>query len=335
MEKDTFSIENDREPAAGKSQCLCPLASIPADVWRNLLHVPFRRRHPWIFWLLAILIIALAVIFASRWFADDDDLAVEDCLALVRVQGPIMNAEPTLEWIRKLENTPQVKGVLVRVDSPGGGAAASQEIYAGLARLSQRMPIAVSMGSMAASGGYMLSMAGHRIFANPSTVTGSIGVRMDIPQLQGLFDKIGVGQETLVTAPFKDAASYLHPLTPQDRAYLQGVIENMHAQFVDIVAKGRKMEREKAAQLANGKIYTGQEALALGLIDALGGYDDALNWLAAKTGLPPERKLLKKRKKTDSLLAALFSQEGELEKAATGLLEVLGGKAGQPSFLYQ
>ena len=96
------------------------------------------------------------------------------------------------------------------------------------------------MGSTAASGGLMMAMAGHRIFANPSTVTGSIGVRMDIPQIQDLMSKLGIGQETLVTAPFKDAASYRKPLTPQDRAYLQGVIMDMHRQFVEIVAKGAK-----------------------------------------------------------------------------------------------
>ena len=193
------------------------------------------------------------------------------------------------------------------------------------------------MGSMAASGGLMVSMAGGRIFANPSTVTGSIGVRMDIPQLQGLLGKIGVGQETLVTAPYKNAGSYLHPLSPEDRAYFEGVLKDMHEQFVDIVAKGRDMPRERAGGLASGKIFTGQEALKLGLVDELGGQDAALRWLAEQTGVPAERKLLTKPKENSWLADSLKSWFGlDLSALATmGGLNAAGSDWRTPVFLYQ
>ena len=314
----------------------CPLTHIPAAVWRDLVRPPFRKRHPVIFWGLCLLLLAGAAAL-GRFTA----LPVHgERLALVTVRGPILDPAPTLAWIRQLENDDKVRGVLLRVDSPGGGAAASQEIYAALERLSHKVPIVVSMGATAASGGLMVSMAGQRIFANPSTVTGSIGVRMDIPQLQGLMDKVGVGQETLVTAPYKDAGSYLHPLTPKDRAYFEHVLMDMHEQFVGIVARGRHMEREKAARLADGKIFTGQEAQGLGLVDAMGGEDAALDWLAEKTGVPATRPLLRRKEPArEALLQRLLGAAAE----ALGLADILGlgdaarlaGQGLGPAFLYQ
>ena len=211
---------------------------------------------------------------------------------LVRVTGPIMDIDAQLRWIDKLGRMPGVKGVLVRVDSPGGGAAASQELYEALARLGKDKPIAVSMGSTAASGGLMVSMAGTRVFANASTVTGSIGVRMDIPQIRGLLDKLGLGRQTLTTAPYKDAGSMLEPLTAEEKAYFQGVLKDMHEQFVDIVAQGRHMDRARAARLATGKIFTGREAVELGLVDELGGQQAAHRWLADVCKVPVDQPLL-------------------------------------------
>lgn len=310
---------------------ICPLAVLPKEAWERLTRRPFRKRHPLIFWSgLVLLLLALGL---SLCLWTDEDESPAERIALISVTGPIMDIAPTLEWIHKLNNNPAVKGALVRVDSPGGGAAASQELYAALARLARRVPVAVSMGSTAASGGLMVSMAGERIFANPSTVTGSIGVRMDIPQLQGLMGKLGIGQETLVTAPFKDAASYLKPLTAADRAYLDKVIMDMHEQFVAIVARGRKMTHEQAAELANGKIYTGQQAMALGLVDEMGGQTDALLWLADKTGIPARRPLLKKTVSKTKYLEKLLAYGKILGLELPGLLSG-NAVALQPAFSY-
>lgn len=324
MEKDEFEISKD-------NNChTCPFSRIPANFWMQLLKPPFRRRHPFIFWpgLLLCLLLCL-IIVRSLW--SDDEPGDSDCLALVNIQGPILDASSTLSWIRKLEENPAVKGIVLRVDSPGGGAAASQEIYAALERVKKTKPLVASMGATAASGGLMVSMAAEKIFANPSTVTGSIGVRMDIPQLQGLLSKIGVGQETLVTAPYKDAASYTHPLTPEGRAYLESVLENMHEQFVAIVAKGRNMPFDQAEKLANGKIFTGQEAQKLGLVDEMGGQYEAHQWLAQKTGIPFKQKLLTKPSQRKKLLETLLSSTLGLD--ISGLLQ--NNNLAQPAFLYQ
>lgn len=313
------------------------MAQIPVPVWKALLHRPFRKRHPFIFWIGAVAIALICLLLFSTDESGRSLFSGGERLALVTLRGPIMDVAPTLAWIRKIERDSNVKGVLLRVDSPGGGAAASQEVYDALARVAKKRPVVVSMGSMAASGGLMVSMAGKRIFANPSTVTGSIGVRMDIPQLQGLLGKIGVGQETLVTAPYKNAGSFLHPLSPQDRAYFEGVLKDMHEQFVDIVAQGREMPRERAAALANGKIFTGQEALKLGLVDEMGGQDAALRWLAEHSGVPASRKLLTRPKETSWLTDSLKAWFG-LDLAAMAALSGLNATGSgwrAPVFLYQ
>ena len=250
-------------------------------------------------------------------------------IALVSVSGPIMDPEPALEWIRKVERDPMIAGVLLRVDSPGGGAAASQEIYSAVRELARKKPVAVSMGSLAASGGLMVSMAGSRVFANASTVTGSIGVRMDIPQLQGLMGKIGVGQETITTAPYKDAGSYMRPLSTEQRDYFKKVLDDMHQQFVDIVADGRHMEHARAAALASGKIFTGREAVQLGLVDELGGQQTALAWLSEQCGVPAERKLVTRPKEGGWLPRSLKTMLG-VDLSALGSLS-----SSSPVFLYQ
>ncbi len=302
---------NEKTIAPGAGDCgTCPLAKIPAAVWKDILRRPFRKRHPWVFWIGCLALLGVCLSYFSMDEPGERIFGKSERIALVTVRGLIMDVSGDLAWIREIERKPWVKGVLLRVDSPGGGAAASQEVYDALAGLALKMPVAASMGSVAASGGLMVSMAAERIFANASTVTGSVGVRMDIPQLQGLFDKIGVGQETLVTAPYKNAGSYTRPLAPEERAYFEGVLADMHAQFIDIVAKGRGMPRERAQALANGKIFTGREAKDLGLVDELGGQEEAHHWLAEKSGVPYERGLLTRPKENHWIAEGLKSLLG-------------------------
>ena len=319
----------------------CPLSRVDEDMWRRIGEAiaprPFRKRHPFVFWGAMLAVLCLAVSGLARAVGDVDSQITEDCLALVAVRGPIADIAPTLDWLAKIEREPRVKGILLRVDSPGGGAAASQELYAALARVGKSKPIVVSMGSMAASGGLMVSMAGERVFANASTATGSIGVRMDIPQLQGLASKLGVGQETLTTARYKDAASVLHPLSDEGREYLNKVLADMHGQFVDIVARGRNISQEEAARLADGRIFTGREAKELGLVDELGGYGEAHRWLSAKTGVPMSTKLAKPKPKRDWMERALRSWTGIDLEAISRMGARIGARGWpeSPMFLYQ
>ena len=313
--------------SAAPQGCSCPLAQVPATVWKDLLRRPFRKRHPILFWgFVLLLLIGIGVLGAA---IGSNGFMSGQRMALVSVSGPIMDSESTLAWIRKVERDPMIAGVLLRVDSPGGGAAASQEIFTALQDLGRKKPLAVSMGSMAASGGLMVSMAGARVFANASTVTGSIGVRMDIPQLQVLMGKIGVGQETITTAPYKDAGSYMRPLNAEQREYFKKVLDDMHQQFVDIVADGRHMEHARAAALASGKIFTGKEAVQLGLVDELGGQQAALAWLSEQCGVPVERKLVTRPKEGGWLPRGLKTMLG-VDLSALGSFS-----SSSPVFLYQ
>lgn len=324
LEEEPRRVEKDSAPAAHcPGQALCPLSRIPESAWKELFRRPFRRRHPVIFW--GIVLVLLAGI-ATALLLDEDDLAGER-IALLEIRGPISDVRSHLEWLDKLSANPDVKGLLVRVDSPGGSAAASQELYEAVAALGKRMPVAVSMGSVAASGGLMVSMAGKRIFANAATVTGSIGVRMDIPQIRQLLDKIGVGQETLTTGPYKDAGSMLRPLTREEREYFEGLLKDMHDIFVAIVAEARNMPQAKAAELASGKVFTGREALRLGLVDELGTAGDARRWLAGQCGVPATRKLLQRPREDSWWRQPLQSLLQILLRADTT-------DAG-PAFLYQ
>lgn len=314
MNESTQQTENQATASGYASESkhfCCPFAALDPDFWKKIQKKPFRKRHPIIFWFAALLIAGWFFSQIISFFAIDGEDIGEPRLALVKIEGVIMDSLPTAQWIDKILSRGDAKGILVLVNSPGGGAAASQEIYFALKRAAAKIPVCVSMGSTAASGGLMVSLAGERIFAAPSTITGSIGVRMDIPQFQDLMSKIGIGQETLVTGPFKDAASYTHALTPEDRRYLLGVLENMHSQFVDLVSENRKITRDKAAALADGKIYTGQQALELGLIDELGSLHEAKVWLARKAGVPENGNLIEKPVKKRQLLNLL------LQKATT------------------
>ena len=222
------------------------LATVPDYVWKRIAKPSFFARHPILAVLLLLFVLGLAFGLGkgAGSGAGPDMVADEPSLALVAIKGPILDVTKELEWVDKIALEDNIRGVVLRVDSPGGGAAASQELYSALKRLAKSKPIVVSMGSTAASGGLMVSMAGERILANASTVTGSIGVRMDIPQVQKLMETIGIGKETLTTAPYKDAGSPLRPLTEKERAYLDAVLKDMHNQFVGIVAEGRKMTQE-------------------------------------------------------------------------------------------
>lgn len=272
-----------------------------AFVQAKLQARPFYKRHPWLSVFAGLLIL---FIFAGM-LIDDKDAPQSDCLALVNIRGMLLNVESDLAWLDKLKNTKEVKGVLVRIDSPGGGVGASQELYYAVKALSEKMPVAIYMGSVAASGGLMVAMAGNKIFANPLTITGSIGVRMDLPQVGEIMQKIGIGQETLTTGNYKDAGSPMRPLSDEHRAYFQELIQAMHEQFVEIIATGRKLDKESVQKMANGKVYTGQQALDLGLVDVLGSQDAALEWLAQECKIPATQPLFKKKDKTSWLMEQL------------------------------
>ena len=319
---------SDPATAGSTAPMAVPMALVEQLI-QALRPLPFRKRHPvlfWAFWLLCLLGVGSAV-YTSM--GDEQALVSEPRIAVVRIEGPILNTRPLLRWIERVQRDPNVEGVLLRVDSPGGGAAASQEVYEALKTLAGRKPMVASMGSVAASGGLMVAMAAPHVVANPSTVTGSIGVRMDLPQLQGLMGKLGVGQETLTTGRFKDAGSPLRPLSAEERQYLNRILQDMHDQFVQLVAEGRKLSVEKVRPIADGRIFTGREARELGIVDALGGQAEALNALRVQAALPANTKLLEQPKESKLWKELMETVLGVDISAAAGMVH-----SPVPSFLF-
>lgn len=303
----------------------CPFQQVPEKIWQALLPKPFRKRHPILFWGF-LLLLAFGIGSSLLDSEKGSSLTASNSIAVVRVEGIILDNTDQLKWIRKISQDDSVKGVLLRIDSPGGGAGASQELYEALRSLNAKKPVVASMGSTAASGGVMVSVAARYIVANPSTVTGSIGVRMDMPKVYKLLESIGLGQETITTAPYKDAGSPLRPMTEKEKAYFSDVINDMHQQFVGIVAEGRKMQPEDVQKFADGKVFTGRKALELGLVDALGGQEQALAKLYEITQLP-ENTSLKERPDSQRFFKEMM--ESALPAGMRGMLQ------SAPEFLYQ
>jgi len=186
------------------------------------------------------------------------------------------SSNQVLELIVKATNDPTVKGIVIRVNSPGGTVAASQEIYQAILKARKRKPVVITMGDIAASGGYYIASAADTIFANPGTLTGSIGVITSYFNFYDLLNKIGVKGVTIKSGKYKDIGNPTRPLTEEEKKILQALLDNSYKQFINDVSKGRKMSKEKVASLAKGLIYTGEQANKAGLVDHLGDYSKAL-----------------------------------------------------------
>lgn len=228
-------------------------------------------------------------------------------LGLVRIEGPIVDAEEVVTFIRKLRKDDAVKGVIVRINSPGGAFGPSQELYMAVKRLAQVKPVVASLAAVAASGGYYAACPATKIMANPGTLTGSIGVMSQIANVQELLQKVGVTFESLTTGALKDAGSPFKPLTPEQRAYLTALMADLNHQFSGAVAKERKLSPAAVAAIADGRAMTGQRAKELGLVDVLGGQEEAIDMLKAMTHLSGEVPITKGPVKKTSLLHRLTS----------------------------
>ena len=233
-------------------------------------------------------------------------------ITVLNVMGPIMSAEEYLASIKRIGEDKQCKGVLVRIESPGGAVGASQEIFEALLKLRKKgMPVIVSQANIAASGGYYISLAGEKIFANPGTLTGSIGVIFQFPEAERLLEKVGVSLQTVKSGALKDVGNPGRKPTAIELKYLQSVIDDTFDQFVDDVVANRPITREKLLPVADGRVITGRQAKNLGLVDTLGGFDDAKAFLAKKAGLGadyPTRQEPKQKKWYETLVEESQSQ---------------------------
>jgi protease-4 len=234
-------------------------------------------------------------------------------LGLVRVQGSIESSGNVVEWVHQLQRESRVKGILVRINSPGGLVAPSQEIHAALAGVNK--PVVVSMGQVAASGGYYVACGADRIVANPGSITGSIGVKANVPNVRELMERLGVRQQVIVSGEYKDAGSPTKPLTDKERRYFQNLVDDLFRQFVNAVAEGRDMEPEAVRNLADGRAFTGSQAKRKGLVDVLGGRHTAKTVLKEMCGINRAVSYVRGPERKRSLLATLLEWLGfELEK---------------------
>jgi protease-4 len=232
-------------------------------------------------------------------------------VALVRIEGPIIDSKSAMDEIRDYAKDSSVKAIVLRVDSPGGAVAPSQEIYEEVKKAAAKKKVVVSMGALAASGGYYISSPASRIIANPGTLTGSIGVIMEIPNIEGLMNKVGVKTEVIKSGRHKDIASMFRGIGKEEREILQGVLDDVHDQFISAVAEGRQMLPEAVRKLADGRIFTGKQALDAGLVDELGNLDDAIKAAAKLSGIKGEPEVVSKKEKLSfiELLRGSFPKE--------------------------
>jgi protease-4 len=221
-----------------------------------------------------------------------------DKIAIVEINDVIMSSEKTVEQIKKYRQDKSIKAIIIRMNTPGGGVAASQEIYEEVKKTRDSGKIiVVSMGSLAASGGYYISMGANLIVANPGTLTGSIGVIAQFMNIKDLAEKLGINETTIKSGELKDAGSPFREMNEKDKEYFQDVVDNSFGQFLDVVAKERKMDKEKLMQYANGRVFTGLQAKGYGLIDSLGTFEDAVRITSQMAGIDGEPRLIREKKR--------------------------------------
>jgi protease-4 len=249
-----------------------------------------------VFWLiigLFVLLIVVSLLFVML----QKNLPLGERVALIRVEGMIVDSKDTIYELKEYVKDPLIKAIVLRIDSPGGAVAPAQEIYEEIKKAVAKKKVIASMGSIAASGGYYIASPATKIIANPGTLTGSIGVIMEIPNLEGLMSKLGIKTEVVKSGEKKDMASVFRGIKKEERAILQKVLDNVHDQFITAVAEGRKMSYEDVKQLADGRIFTGEQALKVGLVDKLGNIEDAVQVAAELSGIKGEPVLISKKER--------------------------------------
>lgn len=229
-------------------------------------------------------------------------------VAVLDIDGIISRSDATIKLIHAYRDDPSIKAIVLRIDSPGGSVAPVQEIYTELEKLDK--PIVASMGGTAASGGYYLACAANTIVANPGTLTGSIGVIMQFIRMKGLYDKVGLEHEVIKSGTFKDTGSSFREMTEEERAVLQGTVDDVYNQFVDTIftARSTHLTRDEVVTIADGRIFTGKQALDLKLLDRLGNLPDAIEVAAELAGIEGTPRIVRKEKKA-SLLEQLLGIE--------------------------
>ena len=276
-------------------------------------------------------LVFLAILFAASGTGSADLPIGGDKVAVIPIEGEIMESRATLDLLAKYANNSSIRAIVIRINSPGGAVAPSQEIYSAIrrTRADSGKPIVASLDSVAASGGFYIAAACDRIVANPGSITGSIGVILQWFDMKELVQWAKLKPETITSGTLKDAGSPFREMTEAERQYFQNVVSQLHGQFVRDVARGRsgKMTQEEVARIADGRIFTGEEALRLKLIDELGTIDDAVRTAGKLAGVKGEPQKVWPRRREDRLLDLLAGGDAEAL-----VQRVMGRRV--PQFLY-
>jgi len=252
-------------------------------------------------------------------------------VGLVKIEGGIYEPMDKVKELDEYRKDGGIKAVVVRIESPGGSVSASQELFDAVKRLAAKKPVVASLGTVAASGGYYVACGANKIVAEPGTITGSIGVRMDHVQIGDLLQWAKIGHETLKSGKFKDIASPDRPITPEEREILEGMLKDIHRQFKTDVGQARGLSDEVMDLVADGRIYSGEEAQLKGLVDKLGGYFDAVALAGELAGIKGEPEVVEKHKKGEKLIDRLFeSAMSEVKSAIIGTKQTFR----EPMLLY-
>jgi protease-4 len=242
-----------------------------------------RLKRRLVFWRsFAVLAVLAAVLVAMR---GESVVLGRAHLARLTVSGVITDDRKLVETVTKLAANDSVKALIVTINSPGGSVAGGEGLHDAIAQVARNKPVVAVMGGTAASAGYMIAVPAARIFAREGTLTGSIGVLLETGEVSGLLTTLGITAEAITSGPLKDQPSPIRPLSPEGRYVLHGLVMDMYDQFVGMVAAGRHMDAARVRELADGRAYTGRQALRLGLVDAIGGEHDARTWLAQAKGV--------------------------------------------------
>jgi protease-4 len=219
-------------------------------------------------------------------------------VAVVEIEGIIVDGAAAVRELREHADNPSIKAVILRINSPGGVVAPTQEIFAAIQRARKAgKPVVASLGAVAASGGYYVAVAADRIYANPGTLTGSIGVVMQLANLEGLLKKVGVDYVVVKAGAYKDVGNFARTMSPEERKMLQALLDDVYSQFVEAVSEGRGLEKKDVLAFAEGRIYSGQQALALKMVDELGGFEEAVEAAGKLANISGRPKLVYPRKK--------------------------------------
>ena len=263
------------------------------------------------FLLLAVTLVAIVLTFNGQ---DTGDFTFSDRIQVVEVEGELLDSQPIIEQLKKYEDSDSVKAILLNVDSPGGGVAVSQEIYAEIKRLREKKDktVVAYLSSTGASGAYYLSCAANKIVANPGTIVGSIGVIAEWVNYADLLEWAKVKDVVFKTGEFKDTGSPTRALTDNERKYFQGLIDDMYVQFLEAVASGRKLDLQEVRSIADGRVFTGRDAKERKLVDEIGNFQDAVDITAKLAGISGKPHLLRLTRRRVTLLDVLTTDLSRL-----------------------